>query len=113
MVAYDQIGHSVFGPARVSGEGTIVEDIRREISLVYRFEESPDSGTEFRVVRSNRDHTLTSSVSEIPSGKLLWSETSGGYGPFALSSIEDDVRDCLLALKRLTTRLAKDGAGSD
>jgi hypothetical protein len=89
----------------------VVMTALREISLVYRFQESPDSGTELRVVRSNRDHTLTSSVSEIPSGKLLWSETSGGYGPFALSSIEDDVRDCLLALKRLAARFSENGPG--
>jgi hypothetical protein len=85
----------------------------REISLVYRFEESPNSGAELRIFCRDGDHSFTSSVTDIPSGKLLWSETRGCDGPFFSGAVQNYVRDSLLPLIRFTTRLAKDSSGSN
>jgi hypothetical protein len=113
MIADDQVRDAILGPAWVGNEGTIMENVRREISLVYRFEEGPDSGTELIVCCSDTDHSFTGSITDIPTGKLLWTETSRSNRPLLRGSIKDYVRDSFLPLIGLATRLAKDSTRAD
>jgi hypothetical protein len=85
----------------------------REVELIYRFEEGPNRGTELRVFSCDRNHTVSSWITRIPTGELLWSETSRSNGPFFGTTVKDHVPNRFLTLVGLATRLAKDGARSD
>jgi hypothetical protein len=85
----------------------------REVELIYRFEEGPNRGTELRVFSCDRNHTVSSWITRIPTGELLWSETSRSNGPFFGTTVKNYVGNGALALINLATRLAKDGTSSD
>jgi hypothetical protein len=78
-----------------------------EVGFYCSFQKRTDGSTELVIIESNGYHPFSCRVSRIPAAELPGPQASTSYGPLPLSAVENDVRDCFLALERLSATLTK------
>ena len=78
-----------------------------EVHLFASLKKRSDGSAELVVFSSDGYHPFSGRVSKVPAGELLGPEADTGNASLFPSAIQDNVRDCFLALERLATALSE------